>query len=104
MKPLPLLFLVCSLACQNLEKTPQGILPPTQFAQALIELSVIEAAQQQQALPPQYQKQPNVWTSHVLARLNTDTTEFNQSYRYYYTHPEKMKIVLAEMQKMMNQH
>ena len=103
MKTWFLFLFIGGLGCQTAETTPKGILPPNKFAQALIELSVIEAAQQQKALPPQYHNQPVIWTSDALSRLNTDTAEFNRSYRYYYTHPEKMKTVLSEMQKTLNQ-
>ncbi len=59
---------------------------------------LIEAAQKQQALPVSYQKQPEKWTADALFRLQTDTAEFNRSYRYYFSHPEKMNLVLVEAQ------
>jgi hypothetical protein len=94
-----MLFVLCSsFGCQLAEKENEGILPPNKFAQALVELCIIEAAQKQQALPVSYQKQPEKWTADALFRLQTDTAEFNRSYRYYFSHPEKMNLVLVEAQ------
>lgn len=84
------------MACGSNSELPADVLPPKKFAEALVEFSVIEAAQQQKALPALYQKQPEVWTTEALARMGTDTAQFNRSYRYYFTHPEDMKQVLEE--------
>jgi len=97
------LFTGFMLGCGSAEQSPSGILSPHDFAQALVELSVIEAAQQQKALPAQYLQQPDAWTADALHRLNTDSAEFNRSFRFYYTHPEAMKKALKEADRIWNQ-
>jgi len=87
------------MACSSGTDIPADVLPPAKFAEALVEFSIIEAAQQQRALPANYQQQPEVWTAEALSRMGTDTAQFNRSYRYYFTHPDDMKLVLKEAEQ-----
>ena len=96
MKPWTYIVWIALLGCQTNEKKPTEILTPNRFAQVCVELCVVQAAQQQKALPSNYQMQPEKWNEEVLARLQTDTATFNRSYRFYFTHPEEMNAVLSE--------
>jgi hypothetical protein len=98
---LPLLTALFFSGCKE-QITPSEILPPKKFARVLVELSLVEAAEQQKALPELYLNQPEVWTVDVFSRLNTDSAEFNRSFRFYFTHPEAMKIALIEADLIWN--
>ena len=91
------LLLLVLVSCSSDTEVPKGVLPPTKMSVVLWDvIRADEAANhqyRQDTMNSLFRQSTSLYRSVFQLHQITDS-QFKQSFRYYHSHPEAMKIVL----------
>ena len=91
--PLFLLF-----ACEQKDRTPEGLLDREQFKEVLLDAQLLEARYNHEVVVEHRQEVPmKQYYAQVFEKYGTNEDQFRKTFDYYKERPEELKAIYEEI-------